>query len=63
MTEHKIPNLTLTDRTKNIVQCPRCQDSTCDRIPRGKLMKLFFFWLDLKRYKCYKCFRNFYKIS
>lgn len=41
--------------------CPKCGAHPLDqRIPRGHLVKLFFFWLPLKRYLCTKCFRKTY---
>lgn len=42
-------------------KCPKCGNSTFShRIKRHTWMKLFFGWLALKRYICYKCNRKFY---
>jgi len=32
--------------------------SDMQRIRRNAFMKLFLFWLPIKRYKCQRCFRN-----
>jgi transposase-like protein len=42
------------------ISCPSCNNTSCDRIPRGKIVKVLFFWLAIKRYKCYSCWRKFY---
>lgn len=35
--------------------CGKVQKISMDRIPRSLMMKVFFFWLPVKRYKCYGC--------
>ncbi len=48
---------------KSDVSCPACHNSSCDRIPRAKIVKVLFFWLDMKRYKCYQCRHKFYVMN
>jgi len=45
--------------------CPCGQTSGLDlkRVHRGRLVKIFFGWLPLKRYKCYKCMRTRYQLK
>lgn len=50
-------------QTKAVTKCPRCGGVTCERIPRSRPVKILFFWLDLKHYRCLKCMRKFYKLS
>lgn len=40
--------------------CPCCMAgrTELERIPRGALVKTFFFWVSIKHYKCYKCKRK-----
>jgi len=45
---------------KQHVYCRRCGSGHCLRIKRGKMIKTFFGFLPLKRYKCPKCSRKFY---
>lgn len=41
---------------KTYVQCPKCKKGLLDtRIHRGALVKLFLFWIPLKRYRCSNC--------
>jgi len=49
-----------TSHTHN-VYCKRCNNTSVSRIPRGPLVKLFLFWLPLKRYVCYRCHRKSYR--
>jgi transposase-like protein len=47
--------------TKVHKKCPRCKEGELDtRVKRGKLVKTFLFFLDLKRYTCSKCDRKVY---
>lgn len=55
-------NITPTT-TKAVTKCPRCDGTTCERIPRSRTVKILLFWLDLKHYRCLKCMRKFYKLS
>lgn len=49
-------------RDKSI--CPRCKtDTHADRVPRSWLVKLFFGWLPVKRYMCYRCKRKYYTVE
>lgn len=50
----------ITDRLLNEKKCPCGKTSRSDlaRIPRTAFMKLFLFWLPLKRYQCYACMRK-----
>jgi hypothetical protein len=38
--------------------CGKTSRAELERITRGIIIKTFFFWLPLKRYKCYKCKRK-----
>jgi len=38
--------------------CGKANRSDMERIPRGRLVKTFLFWLPLRKYKCYRCSRN-----
>jgi len=38
--------------------CGKASSTDLERIPRGFLIKIFLFWLPLKRYKCMKCRRK-----
>lgn len=41
--------------------CPKCKKGVLDtRVPRSRLVKIFAFWLPLKRYKCYYCSKKSY---
>jgi hypothetical protein len=48
--------LTLFTDKKNPA-CRKCQ-AELHRVPRSFIMKIFFFWLPLKNYFCYKCLRK-----
>lgn len=48
--------------THTVLHCRRCRNNI-DRIPRGGLVKLLFFWLPLKKYVCYRCHRKSYRWS
>jgi hypothetical protein len=43
---------------ERLCPCKKANRSDLERIPRSGFIKTFFFWLPLKRYKCYKCLRN-----
>jgi hypothetical protein len=43
---------------EQLCPCGKASRAEMQRIPRGFILKTFFFWLPLKRYKCYKCMRN-----
>jgi transposase-like protein len=43
------------------VACPRCKNKFCDRIKRGAVVKLLLPRLSVKRYRCAKCLKRFYK--
>jgi hypothetical protein len=38
--------------------CGKAGRNELERISRGAVVKTFFFWLPIKRYKCYKCKRK-----
>jgi Fe-S-cluster-containing hydrogenase component 2 len=60
------PNLNTNSRRsteKPDVVCPSCNHSYCERIPRTKIVKALSFWLDVRRYKCYGCWRKFYVLG
>jgi hypothetical protein len=38
--------------------CGKSNRTDLERVSRGALVKVFLFWLPLKKYKCYKCMRN-----
>lgn len=58
--------LPLTDQTvsKPLAKihpvCSKCKKRLDGRVPRGRLVKMFLFWLPLKRYKCIACNRKLY---
>jgi hypothetical protein len=59
----KIREITTVSKTKTITKCPKCGNNNCEGIPIGKLFKLLLFFLDIKRYKCCRCFEGFYKYA
>lgn len=47
--------------TKVYKTCPKCKKGQLDtRVKKNPLIKTFFFFLDLKRYKCSHCEHTFY---
>jgi hypothetical protein len=44
--------------TGPLCPCGKTSRSELERISRGSVIKTFFFWLPIKRYKCYKCKRK-----
>jgi len=41
--------------------CPLCKRGHLqDRVPRAQWVKTFFFFLPLKRFKCYACYKRPY---
>ncbi|WP_419788530.1 hypothetical protein [Mucilaginibacter sp. SP1R1] len=42
------------------LHCRRCGNKI-SRISRDRLVKLFLFWLPLKKYVCYRCHRKSYR--
>jgi hypothetical protein len=50
----------LVKTEKKVYHCHKCK-SVCDtRIHRGPLVKVFLFFLPLRRYVCLHCKRKFY---
>lgn len=50
-----------TSGDTNIRYCPKCRAGMLyERVPRAWWVKTFLFFLQLKRYKCYKCGRKPY---
>ncbi len=42
-------------------KCTKCDVGVLDtRVPRSLFIKLFFFWLPLKRYRCSSCWKKTY---
>lgn len=41
--------------TNELCPCGKAQRISMERIPRNFIMKVFLFWLPIKRYKCYAC--------
>ncbi|WP_184543926.1 hypothetical protein [Mucilaginibacter sp. FT3.2] len=48
---------------KTTINCPRCKNNFCQRIPRGASVKLILPWMSLKHYYCDRCFKKFYKLN
>ena len=44
------------------MSCSRC-NVAMDRIQRGFLVKTLLFWLPLKHYICYRCYRKSYSFG
>lgn len=45
-------------------RCPRCKKGRLyDRVPRAYFVKIFLFFLPLRRYKCYYCGKRPYILS
>ncbi len=44
---------------RKLNECPKCKEHSADRIPRG-LLKVFFPFLKVKRYRCLHCSYRFY---
>ncbi len=41
--------------------CPKCKKGHLDeRVPRGTLVKTLLFWLPVRRYRCYNCYKKTY---
>ncbi len=61
--EHKLynsdPNQAYKDRP--IVICPYCKNDRCEHIHRSFIHKTFFSFLNLRKFRCRKCFKKFYK--
>ena len=45
---------------KKTYQCPKCKSEFDARVRRSSFVKIFLFWLPLRRYACYNCKRKFY---
>jgi hypothetical protein len=43
--------------------CKHCHKASLSRIHRSAFVKMFLFWLPLKRYICYRCHRKTYRWS
>jgi hypothetical protein len=58
--ECKMDNNTPIKSIQNVLMCPcgQTERANLERIRRTAFMKVFLFWLPLKRYKCYKCQQN-----
>jgi hypothetical protein len=59
-------NGTVSDTALNLKKtcpCGRGERADLERIRRTTFMKIFLFWLPIKRYKCYNCKRNKWIIS
>lgn len=41
--------------------CRKCGNQNINRIPRGRFVKMFLFWLPLKKYICYRCHHKTYR--
>jgi hypothetical protein len=48
----------LTAPRGHMCPCGKANRSELERIHRGFLIKTVFFWLPMRRYKCYKCKRK-----
>jgi hypothetical protein len=40
--------------------CPKCKLTLTRRIGLSKLVKILFFWLSLKKYKCQSCMAEYH---
>ncbi len=40
--------------------CPVCDFRLSKRMPSNKLVKVFLYWLPLKKYECSKCLKSYY---
>ncbi len=49
-----------SDTVKRAPQCWRCKSTLDHRVARGMLVRIFFFWLPMRRYFCYNCVRKRY---
>jgi len=50
--------LTNTSAKVRLCACRKANGSVMERIPKGSLVRTLFFWLPLKKYRCFKCMRN-----
>lgn len=48
------------NNTKNLHYCSNCNSVLHNRVSRGWIIRNLFFWLDVKRYRCDKCFKYIY---
>ncbi|MDR6944567.1 hypothetical protein [Mucilaginibacter pocheonensis] len=47
--------------TTNHGHCRYCGNTNLTRIPRGRFVRRFLFWLPLKKYVCYRCHHKTYR--
>lgn len=45
---------------KSVPVCWKCKSALDYRVPRGMLVKMFLFWMPLRRYFCYGCAKKRY---
>lgn len=43
--------------TPRLCPCGKTKRTALERVPRGPIMKKYFYWLPFKKYKCYKCLK------
>jgi hypothetical protein len=48
------------DALKRTPRCWKCKSTLDRRVPRSTLVKVFLFWLPLRRYFCYGCMKKRY---
>jgi hypothetical protein len=53
-------NVTPIQQRQTYPTCKKCKHILHLRVPRGPLVKVFLFWLPLKKYFCTNCLRNRY---
>ena len=47
-----------TPPRSNLCPCGKAGRAEIERIPRGFFVKTFFFWIPVRRYRCFKCKRK-----
>lgn len=58
-TGEPLPDWVYKTKASNV--CPKCGKAALDtRVHRPAMVKLFLFWLPLKRFECSSCFKRSY---
>lgn len=55
-------NVTPVQPKQTYPTCKKCKHILDLRVPRGPLVKVFLFWLPLKKYFCTNCLKSRYVI-
>lgn len=56
-------NMTSVQQEQHFPVCKRCKGQMDLRVKRNPLIKLFLFWLPLKKYFCTHCLRGAYVLD